>query len=138
MWAAAFHAAARRIEQGSAVQAARGRFVQVVVSVPSTRVATKIARALLELRLCACAQTLGPITSHYRWKGKIERGREWLLVLKARATLLEPLEAEVRRLHPYDVPEILAVPIHSGHAPYLNWLRQECVQETPTPSPRER
>lgn len=103
-----------------------GRIVQVVVSVPSTRLATRMARELLEKRLCACAQTVGPITSHYQWKGKVERAREWLLVIKTRSTLLDELEAEVVRLHPYDVPEILAVPVSRGHDPYLSWLAQEC------------
>ena len=108
------------------MQAVRGRLVQVVVSVPSTRLATRIANELLEQRLCACAQTVGPITSHYRWQGKIERGREWLLVIKTRTLLLQRLEAEVVRLHPYDVPEILAVPVQSGSALYVRWMQQEC------------
>jgi periplasmic divalent cation tolerance protein len=100
--------------------------VQVFVSVPSTRVATQIARALVEERLCACAQTLGPIRSHYRWKGKVESAREWLLLIKTRTSRLAKLEATIQRLHPYDVPEILALPIERGHAPYLDWLQKEC------------
>lgn len=105
----------------------RGRIMQVVVSMPSTRVATRIARALLEARLCACAQTVGPITSHYRWKGKVERAREWLLVIKTRSTLLDDLEAQILRLHPYDVPEILAVPVSRGHDAYVRWVEGECA-----------
>lgn len=103
--------------------------MQVVVSVPSTRLATRMARALLQQRLCACVQTIGPITSHYRWKGKIERGREWLLLIKTRAPLLSRLEAAVLDLHPYDVPEILTLPVHSAHEPYARWLLQECAPQ---------
>ena len=109
------------------MQAVRGRVVQVVVSVPSTRVATRLAADLLQQRLCACAQTVGPITSHYRWQGKIERAHEWLLVIKTRAALLERLEAAVLRVHPYDVPEILTVPVHSGSRGYVQWLQRECA-----------
>jgi periplasmic divalent cation tolerance protein len=72
-------------------------------------------------------QTVGPITSHYRWKGKIERGREWLMLIKTRPALLRRLEAEVLEQHPYDVPEILVLPVHSGHDAYMRWLLRECA-----------
>ncbi len=106
------------------MRSAAGRFVQVMVSVPSTAVAARISEALLDGELCACAQTLGPITSRYRWKGELERSREWLLVLKTRTALLKKLETAVLELHPYDVPEILAVPVSAGHGPYLRWLEE--------------
>ncbi|MFQ5600355.1 MAG: divalent-cation tolerance protein CutA [Candidatus Krumholzibacteriia bacterium] len=102
--------------------------VQVLVAVPSTRVATRIATALLKQRLCACAQTFGPITSRYHWKGKIDSAREWLLLLKTPPAHVEALEREVVRLHPYDVPEILALPVQGGYPPYLDWLRRETTR----------
>ena len=104
----------------------RAEVVQVQVSVPSSRVGARLARALVESRLAACVQILGPIQSHYRWRGRIERAREWLLLIKTRGVLLDALEAELQRLHPYEVPEILAIPVQSAHAPYLDWLRREC------------
>jgi periplasmic divalent cation tolerance protein len=96
--------------------------LQVIVAVPNARVATEIGNALLAQRLCACAQTIGPITSRYRWQGKIETAREYLLLLKTRATLFAAVQQAVRRLHPYAVPEIAAQPLALVHEPYLNWL----------------
>lgn len=99
--------------------------VQLLLSVPNARVGTRIAKAVLEARLAACVQTLGPVTSRYRWKGRIEQARELLLLLKTRADRVEALEAEILRLHPYDVPEILVFPASGGHAAYLEWVRRE-------------
>ena len=109
------------------MRAVRGAFVQLLVSVPSARVAAQLSQALLESRLCACAQTLGPVTSRYHWQGTLQRSREWLLLLKTRTALQARVEREIRRLHPYEVPEILALPLLSGHAPYLAWLQRECA-----------
>ena len=113
----------------------RGELVQVVISVPSADVGRRIASILLEAQLSACVQIVGPVQSHYRWKGKIEQADEWLLLVKTRAALLEALETEVQRSHPYEVPEILALPIHSGHAPYLVWLESECLRRVPATPP---
>ena len=99
--------------------------IQVFIAVPSTAVARRIAASLLDARLCACAQTLGPVQSRYLWKGKPESAREWLLLVKTRAALYEGVEREVRRLHPYEVPEILAVPVAAGLGAYLGWLQRE-------------
>ena len=107
--------------------------VQVFVSVPSARLAADISRALLDAHLCACAQTLGPMTSRYRWKGRIERAREWLILVKTERRLLRHVERRVRELHPYDVPEMLVVPVQAGATAYLAWLR---AQLTPTSSGR--
>ena len=112
------------------MRSGRGAFVQVFVAVPSSREATRIAARLLQLRLCACAQTLGPMRSHYRWQGKLQRAREWLLLLKTQRRLLDEVEREVRRLHPHAVPEILAHAVTQGSGPYLDWLQRECASET--------
>jgi periplasmic divalent cation tolerance protein len=106
------------------VKSASG-IVQVFVSVPSARVAADISRVLLDAHLCACAQTLGPMTSRYRWKGRVERAREWLLLVKTERRQLRHVERCVRELHPYDVPEMLVVPVQAGYAPYLAWLRAQ-------------
>ncbi len=113
----------------------RGAVVQVVISVPSAEVGRGIASVLLDARLSACVQIVGPVESHYRWKGKIEQADEWLLLVKTRSALLEALEAEVQRSHPYEVPEILALPVHSGHAAYLAWLESECLRRAPAKLP---
>ena len=82
-----------------------------------------IARSVVEKRLAACVSILrSPIESHYRWKGKVEKARELLLFIKTTARKLGALEREVRRLHSYDVPEFIALPIIAGSKAYLAWL----------------
>ena len=98
--------------------------LQIVVAVPDSRLAGRIASALLAQRLCACAQTLGPVTSRYRWQGKLASGREYLLVVKTRGSLFTAVERAVRALHPSRVPEIAALPLGPVHEPYLAWLRE--------------
>jgi len=99
--------------------------IQVVTTTASREDAERIARALVEERLAACVQVLGPITSTYRWQGAIETGQEWLCLVKSREDLYADLEAAIRRLHPYEVPEILALPVLAGNPAYLAWLDAE-------------
>jgi periplasmic divalent cation tolerance protein len=100
--------------------------VQVLVAVPSAAMAARLAGVLLDRRLVACAQSIGPVTSRYRWRGKTETAREWLLLLKTRRKLVAPVGAALRELHPYDVPELLVLPVSHGLDAYLDWLRREC------------
>jgi len=82
-----------------------------------------IARSVVEKRLAACVNILrSPIESHYRWKGKVDKARELLLLIKTTATRLGALEREVKRLHSYEVPEFIALPIAAGSSAYLAWL----------------
>jgi len=99
-------------------------FVVVLVTAGSADEAALIGRAVVEARLAACANVLGPIRSIYRWQGAVEDATEHLLLLKARAADLAALEAEVRARHSYDVPEVLALPIRGGSAVYLAWLAE--------------
>ena len=95
----------------------------VLVTGPSVALARKIARAVVEKRLAACVNiTLSPVESVYRWKGKVERAREYLLVMKTTAKCLVELEMEVKLLHSYEVPEFIALPIAEGSKKYLSWL----------------
>jgi periplasmic divalent cation tolerance protein len=87
--------------------------------------ANRIAQALVEQRLAACVQVDGPITSCYRWQGVVETAAEWRLSIKTREALYEQLEQAIRQLHTYEQPEIVALPITSGSAGYLNWIEQE-------------
>ena len=84
----------------------------------------RIGRALVEERLAACVNVVGPIRSIYRWQGAVEEADEHLLVVKARAADVPALEARVRALHSYDVPEVLALPVTAGSAAYLAWLAE--------------
>jgi len=85
--------------------------------------ATRLADMLVGAHLAACVQILPEMESVYRWQGKIERSSEVLLLAKTTRVKFDDLEREVRALHSYDTPEIVAVPIVAGSAPYLHWLR---------------
>jgi periplasmic divalent cation tolerance protein len=96
--------------------------VVVLVTAGSREEAGRIGTALVTERLAACVNLIGPIHSIYRWQGSIEEAEEWQLVVKARAADLSALEARVKALHSYEVPEILALPVYGGSAAYLAWL----------------
>jgi periplasmic divalent cation tolerance protein len=103
----------------------------VLVTCPSVGLARKIARAVAEQRLAACVNTvLSPVESVYRWKGKVERAREYLLVMKTTAKRLGELEREVKRLHSYEVPEFIALPISEGSKKYLSWMENSVAKPT--------
>ena len=105
-------------------------FVVVLVTVASPEDARRIGRALVEARLAACANVVGPITSIYRWQGAVEEASEHLMLVKARATDFERVAARVRELHTYDVPEIIALPIRGGSPAYLAWLAESTGRES--------
>ena len=86
--------------------------------------AARLADMLVGAHLAACVQILPEMESVYRWQGKIERAAEILLLAKTTRSKFEELEREVRALHSYDTPEIIAVPVVAGSAPYLEWLSQ--------------
>jgi periplasmic divalent cation tolerance protein len=98
--------------------------LQVFVAVPTMRLAGRIADVLLTRRLCACAQILGPVQSRYLWKGRRETAREFWLVLKTEESRFRELERTVRALHPYELPEIVGVPMRPVSAAYLRWITQ--------------
>ena len=101
------------------------QYIQVVTTVEKEEDAARIARALVEKRLAACVQVLGPVTSTYRWRGSIETAREWQCWAKSRQALFERIAEAIRQIHPYEVPEILALPIVAGSPDYLAWLESE-------------
>ena len=87
--------------------------------------ARQIARRLVEKRLAACVNVAPRIRSIYRWQGKIEEVTEHLLLIKSRRGLFEQLRDELQRIHSYEVPEVVALPVEDGAEAYLNWLDQE-------------
>ena len=100
----------------------------VLVTCGSEEEASRIARALVEERLAACVNILGvPVRSIYRWKGRVERAEEHLLLVKTRRGRVKALETAVKRMHSYETPEIIALPIAEGSRRYLGWL-EECVR----------
>jgi periplasmic divalent cation tolerance protein len=100
----------------------------VLVTAGNPDEAARIGRALVEERLAACANVIGPIRSIYRWQGAVEDASEHLLLLKARAMDVGVLEARVRALHSYEVPEVLALPVTAGAAAYLAWLAESTTR----------
>jgi periplasmic divalent cation tolerance protein len=84
--------------------------------------AERIARALVERRLAACVNVVPKVVSVYRWKGEIRRDEEMLLVIKTRRERLGALRDALVGLHPYELPELVALPIEAGHEPYLAWV----------------
>ena len=102
-----------------------GSYIQVLTTTGKKEDAEKIAMTLIERRFAACVQIAGPITSTYRWKGNIERAEEWLCVIKSREDLYRDVEKAIKSVHPYEVPEIIAIPITAGSGEYLDWLQGE-------------
>ena len=97
---------------------------QVTTTLPDQATAERLASVLVEERLAACAQVHGPISSIYRWQGATERTTEWYCHLKTTAARLAALQARIGELHPYEVPEIISVPIYDGNADYLSWVAE--------------
>jgi periplasmic divalent cation tolerance protein len=93
-----------------------------MTSLPDEAQAHSLGETLVRERLAACAQVLGPIRSTYRWQGSLEHAAEWRLELKAPAAHLAALERRLHELHPYEVPECIAVPIVHGSDAYLRWM----------------
>jgi len=102
--------------------------VRVALSTaPDADTAARIARALVEERLAACVNLVPAVRSIYRWQDRIEDQAEVLLVIKTRAERVEALGARLRALHPYELPELVALPVSAGLAPYLDWVAAEAA-----------
>ncbi len=96
-----------------------------LVTAPDAEVGARIARALVEERWAACVNLVPGVRSVYRWEGKLEDEAEVLLVVKTRADRVSGLAERLRALHPYDVPELVALPVEQGLEAYLAWVRRE-------------
>jgi len=100
----------------------------MMVSCPSRQEARRIADSLLDERLVACASIIAGAQSRYWWKGKIETATEALLIMKTRAPFVRAVTKRVVFLHSYDVPEVIALPVVAGSAPYLKWIEETLTQ----------
>jgi periplasmic divalent cation tolerance protein len=104
---------------------ASGKIKIVLVTVGSLAEGRRIARALIGKRLAACVNIVrAPVESIYRWKRKVTVAREYLLVIKTTLERMPQAQNEIRRLHRYEVPEIITLPVEGGHAEYLAWIRE--------------
>jgi periplasmic divalent cation tolerance protein len=97
-------------------------YIQVMTTTETRQQAQAIAQHLVAEKLAACVQITGPIASIYRWKGKMENAQEWLCLIKTREELYDKVENAIKKLHSYETPEIIAVPIIKGSSEYLSWL----------------
>jgi len=96
----------------------------VYCTCPDQTVAERIAETVVREHLAACANIVPGLISIYRWQGQVQRDLELLLIMKTREVVYWLLEARIRELHPYDVPDIVALPIQAGSAAYLDWLAE--------------
>ena len=97
--------------------------ILVLVTCGSRKEARKVARALVRQRLAACVSEIGvPVTSTYPWKGEVESAKEFLLLIKTSKKRFAAVRDAVRKLHSYEVPEIIALPIAAGSVAYLDWI----------------
>jgi periplasmic divalent cation tolerance protein len=99
--------------------------IVVLVTCGGMETAEKISKALIEKRLAACVNIISGVRSLYRWEGKVQDDNEWLMLIKTREECFEELKALVLDLHPYEVPEIVSLPIGKGHQEYLAWIERE-------------
>ncbi len=104
------------------VKSLQDAYVVVIVTTASKQEAEKIAQHLLNGRLIACANIIGPVSSLFHWSGKTERAEEYLIFMKSRKDLFGKLSETVKALHSYEVPEIIVLPIVGGSQAYLDWL----------------
>ena len=102
--------------------------IHVTTTADNQEIVKKIGRHLVEMRLASCAQIIGPITSIYWWKEKVEETEEWLCVIKSRQSLYEAIEREITRLHTYELPEIIALKIERGLPGYMKWIMDETAK----------
>jgi periplasmic divalent cation tolerance protein len=105
--------------------------VQIQFAIDDPAQADAIVDSLLAQRLVACGQRTGPVLSHYRWKGSLERTEEWLVLLKTRAELTGRVMDSIVRDHPYETPEVVALAIIEGSPGYLDWIDDVTVGGPP-------
>ncbi len=97
-------------------------YLQIVTAFPNKKSARRLTSGLIGKRLAACVQILGPVESHFIWKGARRRQREWICIIKARAAAYKPIEAKIKKMHEYETPEIVSFRIGAGSKEYLAWI----------------
>ena len=105
------------------------RFVVVITTLPDRASALALAAALVREHLAACVNVMAECSSIYRWEGAVETANEVPLWIKTRATLFSSVSQFIKDHHPYDLPEVIALPLIAGFAPYLQWVERETQQE---------
>jgi len=101
---------------------------QLTTTLPDRESASRLGGRLVEERLAACAQVVGPVSSVYRWQGEVETAAEWYCHLKTTAARVPALMSRIRELHPYETPEIIALPVAEGDPAYLAWIVESVAE----------
>jgi periplasmic divalent cation tolerance protein len=104
-------------------------YIQVITTTEKRQDAEKIAGILVDGKLAGCVQIVGPMTSIYRWKGQVETAEEWQCIIKSRHDLYEDIEKAIKSVHPYEVPEIIAVPLLKINRDYQEWLDSVLIRQ---------
>lgn len=102
--------------------------IVVLTTLPDYEAALRLAGELVGARLAACINILPPMTSVYEWKGKLEHGQEHQLLIKTTMDRYTALEAAIRQSHPYELPEIIALPVQTGLSAYLDWVHSQTMK----------
>lgn len=105
------------------------KYIQVITTVSKKTDAEKIGKRLIDKRLAACVQIAGPVKSIYRWKSKIETAKEFMCIIKTRKIFYKKVEKAIKKIHPYEIPEIIAMSIAEGSRGYLKWLSDETLKD---------
>lgn len=103
------------------------QYIMVFITTPNRKEAGKISKILLDKRIIACANIIRGVDSHFWWQGKKEKIKETLLIAKTTKSSLKKLIKKVRSIHPYEVPEIIAIPIVAGYKPYFDWIKKVII-----------
>lgn len=106
-------------------EASASPVVAVLMTAPDAETGERLGARLVEERLAACANVLSGVVSIFRWEGEVKTEGEALVILKTTMARLDELRERAVSIHPYDVPEVIALPVTAGHAPYLEWVRVE-------------
>jgi periplasmic divalent cation tolerance protein len=101
------------------------KFVQISTTTEKKHDAERISAVLVQKRLAACVQIIGPVKSTYWWENAVKTGEEWICLVKTKKSLIKKVEAEVFAIHPYEVPEFVVTPVLTGSDSYLKWLGSE-------------
>jgi periplasmic divalent cation tolerance protein len=109
-------------------------YLQVITTTEKKENAEKIAKMLVKNRFAGCVQIIGPVSSVYWWKGKVEMTEEWLCLIKSEKRLFGKLVETIKEVHPYETPEIVAVPVVAGSRDYLEWLEEKAAGKNQTPN----
>ena len=100
-------------------------FIVVMTTTSTKEDAEQIAKTLLAQKLAGCVQIIGPVISHYSWQDELCQDEEWICLIKSNQQNYQPLENIIKEIHPYEVPEIISLPIVEGSKGYLSWLNQQ-------------